>query len=215
MSHKIDLYWSNRSPYCFLVAKRLNELTARADVEINIKPIYPVILRMKNFFKQMNPLAPAYFFRDITREGERLGTPLTWPDPDPVLVERFETGEVAAEQPHIYRLTHASVLAQEQGRGMPFLYETSKLIFGGTKDWHLGSHLADAYARAGLDLAAIDEQVEAQTDRIREVVEQNQADQEQAGHWGVPLMIYDDEPFFGQDRFDALLWRMRQNGLAE
>lgn len=29
-----------------------------------------------------------------------------------------------------------------------------------------------------------------------------------AGHWGVPFMIYQDEPFYGQDRFDQLLWRM-------
>jgi len=29
-----------------------------------------------------------------------------------------------------------------------------------------------------------------------------------AGHWGVPLMVYKGEPFYGQDRFDQLLWRM-------
>jgi len=27
-------------------------------------------------------------------------------------------------------------------------------------------------------------------------------------HWGVPLMVLDEEPFFGQDRIDALLWRL-------
>jgi 2-hydroxychromene-2-carboxylate isomerase len=30
-----------------------------------------------------------------------------------------------------------------------------------------------------------------------------------AGHWGVPLMVYRDEPFYGQDRFDKIPWRMR------
>ncbi|MBY0423856.1 MAG: hypothetical protein K2Q06_16245, partial [Parvularculaceae bacterium] len=32
-------------------------------------------------------------------------------------------------------------------------------------------------------------------------------------HWGVPLMVLDDEPFFGQDRLDALAWRMDGLGL--
>jgi len=33
-----------------------------------------------------------------------------------------------------------------------------------------------------------------------------------AGHWGVPLMVYRDEPFYGQDRFDQLLWRIKTEG---
>ena len=32
----------------------------------------------------------------------------------------------------------------------------SRLIFGGTRDWHLGNHLAQAAASAGLDLAEMD-----------------------------------------------------------
>ncbi len=29
-----------------------------------------------------------------------------------------------------------------------------------------------------------------------------------SGHWGVPTFVYEGEPFYGQDRFDQLLWRM-------
>ena len=36
---------------------------------------------------------------------------------------------------------------------------------------------------------------------------------ELAGHWGVPTMVFADEPFFGQDRIDLLVWRLRQHGL--
>ena len=28
-------------------------------------------------------------------------------------------------------------------------------------------------------------------------------------------MVFAGEPFFGQDRFDQLLWRLKQNGLEE
>jgi 2-hydroxychromene-2-carboxylate isomerase len=29
----------------------------------------------------------------------------------------------------------------------------------------------------------------------------------------VPLMVFNGEPFFGQDRFETLKWRMAQNGV--
>ena len=34
-----------------------------------------------------------------------------------------------------------------------------------------------------------------------------------AGHWGVHVMAFEGEPFFGQDRFDMLVWRLKQRGL--
>lgn len=34
-----------------------------------------------------------------------------------------------------------------------------------------------------------------------------------AGHRGVPTVIFAGEAFFGQDRFDVLMWRMKQYGL--
>lgn len=42
----------------------------------------------------------------------------------------------------------------------------------------------------------------------------NQDAQREGGHYGVPLMVFEGEPFFGQDRFDQLQWRMEQKGLA-
>ena len=44
-------------------------------------------------------------------------------------------------------------------------------------------------------------------------IETNQVDQRGGGHYGVPLMVHDDEPFFGQDRFDQLQWRLEQKGM--
>ena len=43
---------------------------------------------------------------------------------------------------------------------------------------------------------------------------ENSKIQTQAGHGGVPLMIFNGEPFFGGDRFDVFFWRLRQNGLT-
>ena len=57
--------------------------------------------------------------------------------------------------------------------------------------------------------------VDADPARFAAVVEENQTAQRAAGHWGVPMMVFGGEPFFGQDRFDQLKWRMEQAGLAK
>ena len=33
-----------------------------------------------------------------------------------------------------------------------------------------------------------------------------------SGHWGVPTFVFENEPFFGQDRIDLLIWRMESRG---
>ena len=66
------------------------------------------------------------------------------------------SGLVSKEQPYIGRLTRLGVAAVERGKGLQLLKEVSALIFGGTRDWHLGDHLAGAVARSGLDLAELD-----------------------------------------------------------
>jgi 2-hydroxychromene-2-carboxylate isomerase len=82
------------------------------------------------------------------------------------------------------------------------------------ENWSEGSHLAEAASRAGLELAALDAAVSAAPERYDARIEQNQKDHAAAGHWGVPTMVFQGEPFFGQDRFDLLVWRLRQHGLT-
>ena len=81
--------------------------------------------------------------------------PHAWPSPDPI-VQDMQTFKIAAEQPYIHRLTRLGVEAERRGQGIEFAREVSHLLFGGTRDWHLGEHLAGAAQRAGLDLAAMD-----------------------------------------------------------
>ncbi len=113
MTFQVDLFWSFRSPYSYLATPRLVEMQRDFDVEITVRPVYPIALRIPGFFKKVNPL------------------------------------EVAADP-------------------------------------------------QGFDAD----------------IERNEAGQKAAGHWGVPLMVFRGEPFFGQDRIDVLLWRMQKAGLA-
>ena len=106
------------------------------------------------------------------------------------------------------------VAAAEMGRGLQFLDEVSKVIWSGeVDDWHEGDYLADAARRAGLDPDALARTVDAEADRLHAVIEESQVAQRAAGHYGVPMIAFNGEPFFGQDRFDQFKWRLAQQGL--
>ena len=210
----IDVFWSFRSPYSYLATGRLADLRARYDLDVEVRPVLPLAVRTPEFFRQVNPLFPGYLVRDVVRVGAFHGIPIRWPRPDPVAMNA--DGTYPTEQPHIHRLTRLGIAAAERGRGLPFLDEVSKLIWSGRVDgWHEGSHLADATARAGLDLGELDEQIAKDPRRYSDAIEHNQQALEAAGHWGVPTMVFEGEPFFGQDRLDLLLWRLQRAGLEE
>ena len=213
MALAVDVFWSFRSPYSYLATPRLVELQCDYDLDVNVRVVLPIAVRIEGFFDRVNPLWPPYLMRDTMRIAERLGMPYGWPVPDPI-VQDFTTRKVAAEQPYIYRLTRLGVEAARRGRALPFVAEVSRLIFGGqVQGWHEGTHLADATRRAGLDLASMDAALAADPASYDAAIAQNQQDLETAGHWGVPTMVFQGEPFFGQDRLDLLVWRMEQHGL--
>ncbi len=213
MSLSFDLYWSFRSPYSYLATGRIVDLVRDYDVECVVRPVYPIAIRTPDFFDKVNPMWPPYLLRDTQRIAQMEGIPYAWPRPDPV-VQDFANRTIPKEQPYIHRLTRLGVAACEAGRGLPFIDEVSRTIWGSDiEGWHEGDHLARATERAGLDLAELDARIEADPDHFEAAIERNQADHQAAGHWGVPTMVFDGEPFFGQDRLSHLVWRLEQHGL--
>ncbi|MBL4681683.1 MAG: DsbA family protein [Pseudomonadales bacterium] len=214
---EIDVFWSFRSPRSYLATKRIREMQEKYELDVNYRPVYPIAIRTEDFFNSVNPLWMGYLLTDVFRVAEYLELPFVWPSPDPVVQfmdeeGKFKTGE---DQPYIYRLTKLGVVAANQGKGIEFADEVSKLIWGGTKDWDKGDALAKATLRSGLDLESMDQIVNLDGDNLESQIQGNQEDHQKAGHWGVPTCVYQDEPFFGQDRLDVLLWRLKQAGLKE
>ncbi|NDH62797.1 MAG: 2-hydroxychromene-2-carboxylate isomerase [Alphaproteobacteria bacterium] len=215
MSLGYDLYWSFRSPYSYLVTPRLVVLEKEYDVRANVRVVYPIAVRQPGFFSNSDPLWFTYFLRDVFRSAEYVGLPFAWASPDPVLMDA-RTRTYPKEQPYIHRLTRLGQAATERGKGLAFLNEVSGTIWSGkVKNWHEGDHLARAAERAGLDLAEMDAAIAADAGRLDGIIAASQEAQREGGHYGVPLMVFNGEPFFGQDRFDQLKWRMLQKGLAK
>ena len=212
MKHRLELYVTLRSPYSYLASPRLVEIARDIDIPVSFRPVYPIAIRIPDFFEKSDPLWISYLQRDTARVSEMNGIPFVWPKPDPI-VQDIATRKISADQPYIRRLTRLAVAAEEKGRGLAFYAEVGKLIFGGTAGWDQGSHMNEAAARAGLDLAALDAAIAANPTGYDDKIAANEAAQRQAGHWGTPLLVFDGEPFFGQDRIDMCLWRMRQSGV--
>jgi 2-hydroxychromene-2-carboxylate isomerase len=213
MTLTYELFWSFRSPYSYLLTPRLVALEAKFDVKGTIRPVYPIAVRTPEFFESRDPLWFSYFQIDIHREAAFAGLPFRWPRPDPVYMNPA-TRTYPKEQPHIHRLTQLGVAAAELGRGLAYLDEVSRLIWGGSvENWHQGDHLADAARRAGLDPDQLSAIVDRDHARLHDVIEANQIAHRQAGHYGVPMIAFNGEPFFGQDRFDQFKWRLDGQGL--
>jgi len=209
---RAKLYFSFRSPYSYLAIGRYHALAQSHELSIHLRPVYPLAIRDPGFFARINPLAMDYVQKDIARIADYLDLPFRWPQPDPV-VQNLETREVAQRQPHIHRITRLGQVASRHGKGVAFAAEAAKLIWGGTQNWHEGMHLAGALQRAELDPETCEIEAQKDAETLDAEIADNEKALNTAGHWGVPTLVFQGEPFFGQDRFEHAVWRMKQEGL--
>ncbi len=208
---KLDIYWSFRSPYSYLAIDRLSDIAAEFAVDARFRPVRPLALREPDFFEKGRKQFLPYLMRDVMREAERLGIPFALPSPDPIVMD-METGKVAPEQPNMNRIMALAVAAVEHDKGLAFARSVSHRVWTG-KPWADADALAAACNECGLEFAALDRWLRANTEGVKRTIDANETAQLEH-HWGVPLMVLDGEPFFGQDRLDSLLWRLEKLGLS-
>jgi 2-hydroxychromene-2-carboxylate isomerase len=214
MTLSVDLFFSFRSPYSYLALPKTLKLVADYDAKVILRPVYPLAVRVPGFFKRTNPQFARYVVLDSSRVARHDNIPFRFPRPDPI-VQDMTTLDVAEQQPHIHRLTRLGAAAQLEGRSLEFTDAISRVLWDGTvRGWNEGDHLARAAHAAGFDLAAMDAAIAADPDRYEEIIKANETAHAASGHWGVPTFAFENEPFFGQDRIDLLIWRMESKGLT-
>jgi 2-hydroxychromene-2-carboxylate isomerase len=214
MTLSVDLFFSFRSPYSYLALPKTLKLVADYDATVNLRPVYPLAVRVPGFFKRADPRFARYVVLDSSRVAKHESIPFRFPRPDPI-VQDMTTLDVAEHQPYIHRLTRLGAAAQLEGRSLVFVDAISRVLWDGTvKGWNEGDHLASAAAAAGFDLAAMDAAITANPDRYEQIIAENEKAHAASGHWGVPTFVFENEPFFGQDRIELLIWRMEARGLT-
>lgn len=203
----LEIYWSFRSPYSYLALLGLADIIARDEVSHSMRFVRPLALREGDFFSGARPQMLPYLLKDCFRASEMLGIKMLMPQPDPIAMN-MQTGIVEKEQPHLQRLMRIGFAAEiEHGKGFDVANMIAPKVWGGTQNWHEGTHLEDAVAAVGLSLSALEEWADGNPDLIETTLAKNEEDQ-LVHHWGVPLMVLDGEPFFGQDRVATLKWRL-------
>ena len=210
---QIDFYFSYRSPYSYLILPRVIDLKTNHNLNINFKLVYPLAIRKPEFFKGKNFLT---FFShkmiDMRMVANRLDMPFFTPKPDPIK-QSYLTGKISDQQPHIFNLCHLGQQAHLEGVGIELAFELSSLIFGTKSGWNEEHNMAQACSKVGLNLADLKIKVKQNEDELIQQILKNQEDQKLAGHHGVPLLVYKNQTFFGQDRFDDFKQLLVEDGL--
>ena len=212
---KVDFYFSYRSPYSYLILPRVLDLKNNYKVDINFKLVYPLAIREPEFFKGKNFLT--YFFfkiNDMRSVAKKLNMPFFTPNPDPIK-QNYLTGKINSNQPYIYDLCHIGQQAELHGVGLELAYELSSLIFGTKGGWNQESAMEKACNNVGLSYSTLKNLTKQNEPELIKQIERNQEEQQVAGHHGVPLLVYKENVFFGQDNFDACKQLLIEDGLLE
>lgn len=187
----LEVWWSFRSPYSYLVLPRLRELVATYPVELRLRPVLPMVERgvaLPNV-KRM------YILHDVKREADRLGVPFgTIADPIGKGVE------------HCLAIAR---LAIARGHGLELLESAARGIWSEARDVADYVDLRAVVERAGLDWN--DARAALADESWRAWAQENATDLVTAGLWGVPSFRVGDYVTWGQDRIEHVADRLRRH----
>ena len=211
----IDLYFSYRSPYSYLILPRMLKLKNEHNIDVNFKIVYPIAIRLPEFFKNKNLIYFVSLKNDAKKKARKLNMSLNLPPkPDPIKQNTI-TGKISDHQPYIFDICHTGQLMCNRGKGIEFAYELSKLIWN-VKSWNNDDLLEPLFAEFGEDLGEVRESIKSNEISLIEEIEMNQLDQKEAGHHGVPLNVYKGKYYFGQDDpFEELIKELIKDGVIK
>ena len=211
----IDFYFSYRSPYSYLILPRMIKLKNEYKVDVNFKIVYPIAIRLPEFFKNKNLIYFLSLKTDVKKKAKKLNMSLNLPPkPDPIK-QNTVTGKISDHQPYIYDVCHMGQTMCNRGKGIEFAYELSKLIWN-VKNWNNDDVLEPLLGEFGEDLNEVRKSIKSNKKTLIEEIEMNQLDQKEAGHHGVPLNVYKGKYYFGQDDpFKKLINQLINDGIIK
>ena len=193
MTARLDFFYSFRSPYSYLAAPRAFALPERYDVDLAFRGVIPMAMR-----GQAVPRAKRlHTLRDVAREARRLGMPFGR------LHDPIGAGAM--------RCLTVSEHAIEVGRVREFVLQAGRAIWSEATDVSQDRGLRLVCERAGLDWAECSAAL--RNERLELRVQANTDELVELGHWGVPVFVFGDELFWGQDRIEDLERELSEAGL--
>lgn len=81
MTLSVDLFFSFRSPYSYLALPKTLKLVADYDVTVNLRPVYPLAVRVPGFFKKTNSQFARYVVLNSSRVAKHDNISFRFPAP--------------------------------------------------------------------------------------------------------------------------------------
>jgi 2-hydroxychromene-2-carboxylate isomerase len=181
---QLEVFISFRSPYSYLAVMRLFDLAEQWRVQLNIRPVLPMVMRglpvprAKRF----------YIVRDCKREAERLGLPFG------KICDPLGSG--------VERGLSLIPLARSEGVMREYVQSFLSAVFAEGIDAASDIGMRRIGERAGLQWSSM--QSAMKEEDWRKEMEENRQALFEHGLWGVPSMAYGRQATFGQDR----LWQV-------
>jgi 2-hydroxychromene-2-carboxylate isomerase len=191
---QVQFFFSFRSPYSYLAAPRAFALGDRYPIDIVYRGVIPMAMR-----GQSVPQAKRlHTMRDTKREAIRLGMPFGRVH-DPIGDGALRCLLVAQ---------HAILV----GREREFVLQASRGIWAEAVDVSSDRGLRKVSERAGLEWEACRAALEDPA--LRAQVDVDTKALLDHGHWGVPVFVFGEQLFWGQDRIEDLETELQLAGLA-
>lgn len=191
---RVDFYFDVISPYSWLALRRAPELAEREGIEWRYEPVvYGVILDRTGLVGPAETAAKRrYTFLDVARQAARAGIPLVGPPAHPFRsLEALRTIRLFRDRPEVGRLAR-SIADAAWAEGLDVTDVTV---------------LAARVRGVGLPADGLAERIRAEAVKrdLAEATERALA----AGVFGVPSFLLDGEIFWGHDRLEDLVGRVR------
>lgn len=188
----IDYYFSTLSPYAYLAGTRLEEIAKKHGKTVNYKPLDLPALFLRTggqLPKDRHPNKMSYRAQELPRQAKKAGLPLN-------MKPAFWPMNAA---PSCYAIIAAS---RAGGGDMgKLVHAFGRSIWAEDKDVSLDEVVRACLSEAGFDPALADKDMLASA----ETYERNLEDAVNAGAFGAPFYVTDDDQrFWGQDRLDDL-----------
>jgi 2-hydroxychromene-2-carboxylate isomerase len=199
MKKFVEFYFDPVSPYSWLAARQIDRVEA-AGAEVDFRPVLFAGLLAAYGTKGPAelPAKRAYTMRDVLRTAARLGLPVQGPPTHPFNPLRALRMCIALDGAGERRSFGVALLDAAWERGLDL-----------TDD----DVLVSLAQECGLDGRALIARASDADVKQRLIDATNAAIA--AGIFGVPTFRIDGEIFWGEDRIDALLWRLQGNTIDE
>lgn len=191
MMRQIDYYLSAVSPWTYLAGNRPQQVAARHGAVIRYKPLDPGALFARTGglpLGERHESRQAYRLQELQRQSQKLAMPLT------LRPAHFPTNPAPS--------AYAIIAAQEAGGGDvgALVQSLCAACWAQDRDIAADDVIRDCLQQAGFDPGLAFSGLLTGA----EIYGRNLEEAVQAGVFGVPFFIVDDQRFWGQDRIEDL-----------